>query len=137
MIEVDSSGFDDIRKRLTNLRDKIGDMSTVFADIGEQLLNSHDDRFEKEIAPDGSKWKLLSIDYLLSERKEESRGSNRILSLDGFLRKTMSYRASKTKLEFGSPEEYAAIQHSVRPFVGISKEDEGDIMDIISDYLNN
>ena len=138
-IDVDVS--DGVTGGLRALSERVNDMQTVFADIGEYLLLSHSERWDRQESPEGRGWKELSTDYLNSKRKRQSRGRNKILVLDEYLRSGLRYQATDTMLEFGTNSEYGARQQfggggiPARPFLGISDEDNQEISAILSDWL--
>ncbi|MCP4468996.1 MAG: phage virion morphogenesis protein [Aestuariibacter sp.] len=78
---------------------------TMFLDMGEFLLASTERRFSTQTAPDGSPWKALSPAYQKRKRKNK----NRILVLEGYLKKLLRYQASNEALLLGSDRVYAAI----------------------------
>lgn len=127
---------------LERIKERSQDMSVVFADIGEYLLLSHDDRWKSEQSPNGTRWLPLSESYANSQRKLKSRGRDKILTFGGYLR-SLNYQATPNSLRLGTPMIYGATHQfgdnsrhiPARPFLGFSKEDEVRIMEILSDYL--
>ena len=115
------------------------DLQPVFADIGEYLLLAHDERWARQEDPDGSPWAPLSPRYAARKKKNP----DLILVLDGFLRDTLAYNATASGLEFGSNRIYAATHQfgddsrniPARPWLGISADDETEILDILQDHL--
>ena len=127
--------IDDTRvvEALNQLAKKGGNMGAAFRDIGEYLLISHRERFDREEAPDGSKWEPLSEATLRrkmlkgvrrskGEKKKRltgKRGStkagainalaaSRILKEEGDLRDTLRYQETDSSLEFGTDRIYGA-----------------------------
>jgi phage virion morphogenesis protein len=84
-----------------------GDIKPALREIGEYLLIADRQRFEAQIAPDGSPWAPLSPRYLRRKKKNQ----NRILVLEGRLMNNRRYQVGENELQFGSNEPYAAIQH--------------------------
>jgi phage virion morphogenesis protein len=136
-----------LRSALDKLIWRAQNLKPVYAAIGEMLLVSHRDRWDrdKKQAPDGSSWATLSPGYKKSKRKRESKGADKILVLDTFLRDTsLSYSATHSGLKFGANSEYAATHQfgdsarniPARPFLGMSDDDEQAVLDIISDWLS-
>jgi phage virion morphogenesis protein len=138
---INVSVSDGVTGGLQALSERVNDMQTVFADIGEYLLLSHSERWDRQESPEGRGWKELDKDYLQSKRKRASRGRNKILVLDEYLRSGLRYQATDTMLEFGTNSEYGARQQfggggiPARPFLGISAEDNQEISAILSDWL--
>lgn len=85
----------------------MGDIKPALRDIGEYLTVSDRQRFEKQIAPDGTPWAPLSPRYLKAKKKNK----NRILVFEGRLMNNRRYQVGENELQFGSIEPYAAIQH--------------------------
>ena len=121
---------------LTGLEKAGGNMQLVFADIGEYLLISHRERFDREEAPDGSPWEQLAESTLrrkmlkgVRREKGKNRKSltkkrgigtkagainalarSRILVERGDLQDTLRYQASADDLQFGTDRIYGATQ---------------------------
>lgn len=136
-----------IKKALQDLQQATGDLSPAFRDIGEQLVEATKQRFSSGTAPDGQKWADNS--QVTIERK----GRNKPLVDSGALMAEINYQIiGNNTLEIGSPMEYAAMQQfggtknefshlwgdiPARPFLGISSDDEAEILNIIEKHLTN
>lgn len=135
-IEIDDR---EIRDGLRALEDHLGNLRPFFLDIGEALLNSTRERFTTQTAPDGSPWAPLSDDY----KKRKKKHPDLILTLNGYLRGTLGYSATKDELRIGTPMIYGAahqfgraeINLPARPFLGLSDEDSTMILDALADWL--
>lgn len=135
-IEIDDR---EIRDGLRALETKLGDLRPVFRDIGEALLNSTRERFNTQTAPDGSPWAQLSPDY----KKRKKKHSDLILTLNGYLRGTLNYQATRDELRVGTPMIYGAskqfgrpeINEPAREFLGLSDDDSAMILDTLSEWL--
>lgn len=135
--------YDDaqIAKALRQLQEATGNLKPVFEDIGEYLDLSHRERWDREEAPDGTPWEPLSPRY--RARKLRKKKPDKILVYDQQLRDTLSYRATRDSLEFGSNLIYAASQHlgreeiklPARPWLGVSEADRDGILAIIGDHF--
>lgn len=118
-----------------------GDMEPAFRDIGEALLNSHQERFERQESPDGDRWEPLSDRYLARKKKNR----DKILILEGDLRDLLRYQASQDALELGTDRIYGASHQfgddsrgiPARPFLGLSDDDQQIVLDILSDHLKS
>lgn len=148
-VEIDSR---EVIAALKELESKAVDLKPVFQDIGEYLTVSTRERFQTKEAPDGTPW--ASNSQLTQARKG---GNNPLIGESKSLSRYFSYNASSGALEFGSPMEYAAVQHfgalqgafgrsdrntplpwgniPARPFLGLSSKDEDVVLDIVRDYL--
>ncbi len=129
-----------IQRALKKLERAGGQMEPAFRDIGEALLNSTRERFATQQAPDGSPWAPLSP----KTRRRKRRNKNKILTLEGDLKDLLRYQASDDQVELGSDRIYAAPQQlgdikrniPARPFLGLSNDDQTEVLEIIQDHLN-
>lgn len=156
MIEVKVNS-DQVQAALQELLNKTNDLKPVLEDIGEYLMVSTRKRFKDKEAPDGSSWLRNSpITQLLKGRNDpligESGGRGGLLG-------SFHYNASRNTLEFGNSKEYAAVQQfgarqgqfgrssrntplpwgniPARPFLGISDNDQTQLLKIIEEHLAN
>ena len=135
-IEIDDR---EIRDGLRALEDRLGNLRPFYLDIGEALLNSTRERFTTQTAPDGSPWAPLSPSYKQRKKKHP----DLILTLNGYLRGTLNYSATKDELRIGTPMIYGAahqfgrpeINLPARPFLGLSDDDHAMILDALADWL--
>jgi phage gpG-like protein len=161
--------FDDSRvlARLKSLERAGGNMQLAFQDIGEYLLISHRERFDKEQAPDGTPWEPLAESTLRrkmlkgvrkgkgQKRKSLTTGKgtkagainalarSKILVERSDLRDTLRYQASSDGLLFGTDRIYGASHQfgdddrniPAREFLGLSDEDQAEIIAIIDSHL--
>lgn len=120
----------------------------VFNAIGEELLLSTDERFDKETAPDGRPWEPLNAEY--AAWKREFHGSDRILKLRGYLRNTLRYQATDVSVAIGSNRVYSAIHQfggqagrnhkttiPARPYLGLSDDDVEAILEMLEDAFGD
>ncbi|MGQ0700387.1 MAG: phage virion morphogenesis protein [Panacagrimonas sp.] len=89
---------------LAELRKRGTDPSPVLRSIGEYLLRVHDQRFRDQRDPDGNPWAPLSEAY----KKTKKRNADKVLSLDGFLRR-LTYQVDADGLSLGTNRVYGAI----------------------------
>ncbi|NMY21141.1 MAG: phage virion morphogenesis protein [Pseudomonas shahriarae] len=140
-----------VGKALDDLADRLGDLTTPLNDIGEYLQISTDDRFRQKVAPDGSPWAPLSP-VTLARKK----GSG-ILREKGTLQDTLRRQVTSTELAFGTDRPYGAVHQfgqkkgasgktsrgssipwgdiPAREYLGLSAEDETEVLLIIHEYL--
>lgn len=76
--------------------------------FGAYLVTSTQRRFERETAPDGSKWKQLTPRTAAKRIKGRRRGFDNILRVSRRLEQSISYRVSGGELHVGSNVVYAA-----------------------------
>lgn len=129
-----------VRAAMDALAERMSDAETMFAEIGEYLQKSHDDRFQAQEAANGTPWEPLSPRY----RARKRRNTDKILQLDGNLR-DLTYKPSRDSLEFGTARIYGATHQfgdedrgiPARPFLGLSADDEAEIMEIVQAHLRD
>jgi phage virion morphogenesis protein len=129
----------EVQQVLQRLVELTGNLEPVFADIGEHLTRSHDQRFGLQVSPDSEPWAALLPSY--QARKPKNQG--KILTLDGNLRGTLHYDASADQLLFGTNLIYGATHQfgdprrniPERPFLGVSDDDRDAILDIIREHI--
>lgn len=132
--------------KFNELLRKTGDLSPALRKIGEDLTESTKQRFSSTTAPDGTAWTPNKASTL-----EHKKGS-RPLTDGGTLGDTIDYQIRGTDaLLIGSPMEQAAMMQfggtksefpnlwgdiEGRAFLGISDEDEADILTTLERHLN-
>ena len=145
-IAVELKGIKQLDKVLRALVHQGQDMSALYQDIGEYLLQTHQQRFVDQQAPDGTPWEPLSSTTLARKHR-----TDRILTEEGTLADTLHYQLNGNGLAFGSNQEYAAMQHfggttspfsmfpnqdiQARPFLGIAPFEQDYIIDLVESYL--
>lgn len=133
---------------LTQLQQATGDLSPVLLDIGAELAETTKQRFSSTTGPDGDAWPENSPVTL--DRKS---GSRPLTGETGVLGNNIEYQlVGNDTLEVGSPMEYAAMQQfggtksefpwlwgdiPARPYLGLSSADEGEVLDILNEYLED
>jgi phage virion morphogenesis protein len=150
---------DEITGALLRLSAALSDMTPVMQEIGEIMVDSTKQRFPQGIAPDGSRWAPKSQTTL---NRYGARTSNRIdirplFGPSGALSSQIFYEAASDSVTWGSPMVYAAVQQfgaaqgafgrtsrngpipwgniPARPFLGVSAEDQTNILDAITEAL--
>lgn len=141
----------ELGQALDELARRVGDLTTPFNDIAEYLHQSTDERFKSKVAPDGSPWAPLSA-VTLARKKGPG-----ILREKGTLQDTLRHLATSTELAFGTDRPYGAVHQfgqrkgasgstrrgspipwgdiPARPYLGLSIEDEAEVLVIVHDYL--
>ena len=138
-IAISQHGSDEALALLQRLYQRTGDLSEPLAEIGEQLLLSHRERWDRQASPDGEPWAPLSPAY----QARKPRHAEEILRLEGHLRDTLDYQADPQTLYFGSPLEYGAahqfgrddINLPARPFLGLEPQDKEQVLELLAGYL--
>ncbi|MRJ41187.1 MULTISPECIES: phage virion morphogenesis protein [Idiomarina] len=137
-IEIDAT-TQVIAAAIASLRSQAQDLAEPFAEIGEYLIESHQDRFKAGESPDGQAWAPLSEAY-----KKRAKRPSEILIEDGFLMGTLNYNPSGSELLFGTPMEYGAAHHfgyeennlPARPWLGLSPSDSDVVVQIFRAHLS-
>lgn len=155
-MQVRADGLSRVEQRLGTLAHQMGDLSELMDRFGLYLEASTIDRFDDETAPDGTPWKP-------SIRARETGGKT--LTDKGLLRGSITYVAGPDQVEWGSNLIYAAVhQHGAtiepvnaphlrfrmpggswvtsdrveipaRSFLGVSGEDEAQLLGLAEDYV--
>jgi len=139
-IQLQIANAAEVSAAFQSLQNRLADLTPVFRDIGEAMLNSTRERFNTQTAPDGTPWAALSKKYKASKPVNK----DKILTLYGRLRGTLTYRAGPKEVRIGSPLDYAGkhqfgdpqIHLRKRPFLGLSVSDETELLDILNDHLS-
>ncbi|NYT80886.1 phage virion morphogenesis protein [Alcaligenaceae bacterium] len=143
-IELATDRLDDAFEALERAT---GDLGPALKNIGEAQLLSIDERFADKKAPDGSKWQSNAAATVGRKGFDEPLvGAERSLTL----RTQHAYQLDTDALRVGSMMEYAAMQQfgglrsefphlwgdiPARPFIGLSEDDEDEIVEIITDHI--
>lgn len=144
-IEFDNAS---VLAALSQLQRAAADLSPALREIGEVLTESTKQRFAATRSPDGSPWEANTPATL-----EYKRGNKPLAGETGVLADTINYKLiGNDTLAVGSPMEYAAMQQfggtkaefphlwgdiPARPFLGLSDDDEKEVLEIINDYLED
>ena len=139
-IRLTISNAEKVQAALESLQARLSDLTPAFRDIGEAMLNSTRERFNTQTAPDGTPWKPLSPKY----QQKKERNKDKILTLYGHLRGTLNYRVGPNEARIGTPLSYGGDHQfglprkriPARPFLGLSKSDEQELLDILNDHLS-
>ncbi|ABG30070.1 phage virion morphogenesis protein [Roseobacter denitrificans] len=161
MIEIQIDQ-DEIREALLDLGEKLNDMTPVFQNIGEALLASTEDRFREGVSPDGVPWAPKSqttIDaYTAKGFAVDFRplwGTN---PKGTALRDSLFFQAGPDYAEIATGQAYSAAMQfgaqkgeftksgsassvpwgdiPARPFLGVSDEDEHNILADLKEWLD-
>lgn len=150
---------DTLNAGLAELDAHLSDWTPVMEQIGEYLVKSTKERFAKGESPEGAKWAPKSAATLA---RYGARKSNRVdrrplFGPSGALSSQIFHEAGPMQVAVGSNLIYAAVQQfgagkgafgnmangspipwgniPARPFLGLSPEDETNILALVVDYL--
>jgi phage virion morphogenesis protein len=129
-----------VEAALAKLAAAATDVRPALVEIGNSLIQSHHRRFDQQVDAQGRRWAPLSPRYYRYKKKNK----DRILVLDSFLRDFLHYQAEQDRLDFGASQLYAATHQfgdpsrniPARPYLGISNDDEREIVEILSEHLS-
>jgi phage virion morphogenesis protein len=158
--------FDDqaVDQRLAGLIDSLQNPSGFLKGVGEHLVNSNRQNFDREAASDGTPWAPLSP-ATIKARQKKGQVPIQILTATKALNASIFYQVEVDALKVGSGLPYAAIHqlggvinkpartgrafgrdnvsipaHTIsmpaRPYLGVSAEDETIIIELAEDWLN-
>lgn len=153
-VEIDE---EEARERLTEMVERMARPFGFYKNVGEYLTEVAIPRnFKTETAPDGTPWATLSPATLARYEAKGTR-SVRILHASGHLQANIAARPSETEVLVGTAVIYAGTMQfgaaqgafgrtsrngpipwgdiPARPFLGISAEDEEEIIAIAADWL--
>ena len=127
-----------VQARMKKLKRLTNDLEPFFADVGEYLLTTIEDRFVEEQAPDGTAWQDVTPET--RRRKKHDKILTESTDLRG---SSMSYDAHADDLEIGTSKIYGATQQLgreeanivARPFLGLSDEDEVEVGELLEEHL--
>lgn len=136
-LEIENAA--EVKAAFQELQARLADLTPVFRDIGDAMLNSTRARFGSHTAPDGSSWAELNKDY----KARKPKNKDKILTLYGDLAALLDYQPAPREVRIGTPLIYGAahqfgrpeINLPARPFLGLSAADEQELLDILNEYL--
>lgn len=140
---------DEITHGMAGLIGKMENMAAFHKSVGEHMLNSTEDNFDNEIAPDGTPWVHHAPATVASRLRRNGNAELTILRESGALAGSFNYEADDAQVEIGTPTIYAAIHHfggaagrnqsvdiPARPILGISSDDEIALTEMAEDFLS-
>lgn len=128
------------RNYLNELIKKIQNLTPALHEIGQLMVASTDENFQKEQNIYGVKWKANTPATL---HYKASRGFiMKVLQRRGMLRSSIQYRIENdsvsvgTNLPYGAYHQYGTNRLPKREFLGVSRQDQKEIVAILEDYLD-
>lgn len=144
--------------RLGRVSQVLDDMTPVFQDIGEYVVEATKKRFTISTAPDGTKWQPKSAATIA--RYQARKDGNRpkpLIGPSGRLGREINKLATRDQVEIGSALEYSGVMQDgaakgafgtaangspipwgripARVWLGLSDDDNRNILDIADEYL--
>ena len=112
----------EIIKAIDRLHAKARRLAPAFKNIGEALLRSTQDRFNRQVGPDGHRWQRLT-DASKASKAAKGQNPRKILIGRRYLEASIRYQADDNGVRIGTDRIYAAIHqfggktraHVIRP----------------------
>lgn len=131
-----------VRRRLEQLRAAGSDLSPAMREISGHLLDSVNEAFAGEASPAGKAWAPLKP-ATIRDRHRQRYGAGPILERSGDLATRILADWDDTSAVAGTNVVYAATHHfgdprrgiPARPFLGVSTDARGAILQAIVDHL--
>lgn len=151
--------IDTFSPALVGIASELDDLSPVMRQIGRQMIESTKQRFPRGEAPDGTKWAPKSPATLAAygARKSNRIDTRPLFGPTGLLSQQIFYDATRDGVEWGSNRVQAAVMQwgaakgafgttargapipwgtiPARPFIGVSQDDETQIVQILTEWL--
>ena len=144
--------------QLDRARGLLEDMTPVYEDIAEYMVKATRDRFVSSTAPDGTRWRRKSPATLAAYlARGDGHRPTPLIGPSGRLGKEIAQMVSRNGAEIGSALEYSSVMQDgaakgafgstrtgrpvpwgdipARVWLGISEEDERNILDIVDEHL--
>lgn len=164
MITITIDGLEQTQRYVLRIIERGGDLSPVFSDMGEHMVNSTHDNFENSTSPDGEPWaanseatfaSMLGASDTNQSGRLNRRGSNRVASkqpliMNHTLMQSIHYEAASAGVTIGTNMVYGAMMHyggtkadyphlwgdiPARNYLGASAADETILTDLITNHL--
>ena len=145
MLEISISGMEAVNANLQAIDRRAGNLRPLFFEIGEDMVEVTNKRFETATDPDGAQW-IKNSDVTLANKS-----GSKPLTDHGNLAASIHYNPpSNDSVEFGSNAVQAAMMQfggtkaefptlwgdiPARPFLGLSDADKQNILDLTLYYL--
>ena len=164
MITITIDGLDQTQRYVLRIIERGGDLSPVFSDMGEHMVNSTHDNFENSTSPDGEPWaanseatfaSMLGASDTNQSGRLNRRGANKVASkqpliMNHTLMQSIHYEAASAGVTIGTNMVYGAMMHyggtkadyphlwgdiPARNYLGASNNDVTILTDLIKNYL--
>lgn len=137
---VDLIGQSDIANTLAELAARTNNLTPALSEVGEYLLDIHEQRFKDQVSPDGTPWKSVSAETLKNKTRPD-----RILREEGNLADLLTYQLGDQQLSFGTNLVYGATHQYgrdsanivAREWLGLNEQQSQSVLDIIVSYIES
>ena len=141
-INIKAEGVNRLKQKLQSQANNLLNLQPLWQLVGMYVQKQTiKERFDKEQAPDGTKWKPLSPARVKQRLKRHKSGSMKILQDTGELRRSVQYEAKQTYVRIGSNLIYARTHQfgrgkiPARPFLGVTPNERQHINDMFRAYM--
>ena len=151
-INIKAEGLNRLKQRLNTQAQNLLNLQPLWQLVGMYVQKQTiKERFDKEQALDGTKWKPLSPARVKQRLKRHKSGDMRILQGEGHLRRSVQYEAGQTYVRIGSNLKYARIHQfggtihfkkrkgsvtiPARPYLGVTPNEQQYINNLFRAYL--
>ena len=141
-LNIKAEGVNSLKQRLNTQAHNLLNLQPLWQLVGMYVQKQTiKERFDKEQAPDGTKWKPLSPARIKQRLKRHKSGNMKILQDTGELRRSVQYEAGQTYVRIGSNLIYARTHQfgrgyiPARPFLGVTPNERKHINDMFRAYL--
>ena len=141
-LNIKAEGVNRLKQRLNHQANNLLNLQPLWQSVGMYVQKrTIKERFDKEQAPDGSKWQPLSQARIKQRLKRHKSGNMKILQDTGELRRSVQYEAGQTYVRIGSNLIYARTHQfgrgkiPARPFLGATPNERQHINDMFRAYL--
>ena len=151
-INIKAEGVNRLKQRLNTQAQNLLNLQPFWQLVGMYVQKQTiKERFDKEQAPDGTKWKPLSPARVKQRMKRHKTRQMKILQDVGELRRSVQYEAGQTYVRIGSNLKYARIHQfggiihfkkrkgsvtiTARPYLGVTPNERQHINDMFRAYL--
>ena len=153
-INIKAEGVNRLTQRLNAQANSLLNLQPLWQAVGMYVQKQTiKERFDKEQAPDGTKWKPLSPARVKQRLKRHKTGNMKILQDVGELRRSIQYETGQNYVRIGSNLKYARIHQfggiihftkrkgsvtiPARPFLGVTPNERKHINDMLRAYLKH
>ena len=151
-INIKAEGVKRLKQRLNTQAQSLLNLQPLWQLVGMYVQKQTiKERFDKEQAPDGTKWKPLSPARVKQRMKRHKSGQMKILQDVGHLKRSIQYEAGQNYVRIGSNLKYARIHQfggtshfkkrtgsvtiPARPYLGVTPNERQHINDMFRAYL--
>ena len=141
-INIKAKGLSALSQSLQHKSDALADLTPYWRLVGMYVQKQTiKERFDKEQAPNGEKWKPLSPARIKQRRKKHKTGRMKILQDNGELRRSIHYEAGQGGVRIGSVLKYARTHQfgrgkiPARPFLSVTQNERKHIRQMLTAYI--